>query len=274
MRRRINEWWLGSIGTSYNSSYQAVLDRTTALGGTIPNAAGRTKENAWVVEMKAIGAWDLASVIYKDRTNGDRIHAKINYKTPGTFDLTEVDGGNLTFTQDLGFNGNGTSSYLTTGWDPANNGGSVYTQNECGIIVYCHTAGAADVVDAAFGAGGAAAQHATLLQIKRNLSGSKALHQINEATTDTIANLESRGLYQLERTLINATALFKNGSSIDTTAILATGRTPQDFYYGAYNDNGSAALFSSKIHGLLIIGASMTGLEASIDTAWDNFIAP
>jgi len=38
-------WVFGGSGVSFDSDYQAVLDRGTALGYTLPSASQRTKQN-------------------------------------------------------------------------------------------------------------------------------------------------------------------------------------------------------------------------------------
>ena len=67
--------------------------------------------------MKTGGVWAKFDALYLLAAHS-RTAAKVNLVNPGTFDATEVDGGNMTFTTDRGFAGNGSSSYLGTGLNP------------------------------------------------------------------------------------------------------------------------------------------------------------
>lgn len=66
----------------------------------------------------------------------DAQFGRLNWKNPSLFACSEVN--SPTFTTDRGYAGNGTTSYIDTGWDPANNG-SKWLQNDAQIDVYVRT---------------------------------------------------------------------------------------------------------------------------------------
>lgn len=68
----------------------------------------------------------------------DEQAARLNWKSPGSFTLTAVN--SPTFVADTGFNGNGSTSYLDTGWDRATNGVQ-YTQDNAHASCYQRTFG-------------------------------------------------------------------------------------------------------------------------------------
>ena len=103
-----------------DADYQAVLDRSTALGYTAPSASQQTIQNTLVTDLKAAGVWDKLDVFYCFATDGDSDFATLNWKAPSSFQTTKVN--SPTFTSNEGYNGDGSTSYLTTNYDLATNG--------------------------------------------------------------------------------------------------------------------------------------------------------
>ena len=67
-------------GVAYDADYQAVLDKGTALGATLPSVAQRTKQNTLMLGLKSSGLWAIADVIRVYATDGDAAFALINWK--------------------------------------------------------------------------------------------------------------------------------------------------------------------------------------------------
>lgn len=107
-------WGTGAATAGSNDAdYQAVLDRSTALGYTAPSAAQQTLQNTLVTDLKTAGVWDKLDALYIMANDGSREFGSLNWASPSTFALSEVN--SLTFTSNQGFRGNGTSSTLDTG---------------------------------------------------------------------------------------------------------------------------------------------------------------
>lgn len=68
--------------------------------------------------LKAADIWAKLDVLWMLAAH-DAPAARLNWKTPASFALTAVN--SPTFTADRGYAGNGTTSYLNTGWDHATN---------------------------------------------------------------------------------------------------------------------------------------------------------
>ena len=103
--------------SAFDADYQAVLDRSTALGYTAPSASQQTLQNTLVEDLKTAGVWDKLDLFYVFATDGDSDFATLNWKTPSSFQTTKVN--SPTFTANEGFNG-GNLNYLDTNWSVAN----------------------------------------------------------------------------------------------------------------------------------------------------------
>lgn len=251
-------------GESYDTDYQAILDRGTTLGYALPSSGQRSLGNALVVALKAAGVWTSLDVFYVFATDGDSDFATINWKSPSTFQITKAGG--LTFTADEGFTGNGSTGYLDSVWDAATNG-SNYTQNEAGIFVYCNN-NVARNGESIFGAMETAGTQ-TLFN-PRNASD-QASWSINQTAANVPASADSTGLWHLKRTASNAIALFRNGSSFSTTTTASSALSNEDFCILAARESGTVNRFSTKQASCFGIGASLHGKEAALNTAWNTY---
>lgn len=92
---------------------------------TPPTLVRKILINSTIVSLMASGAWALLDVIY-GHAAADSQAGRLNWKNPALFTATTVNG--PTFTADRGFTGDGATSYLTTGFNPATAGGN-YTLN-------------------------------------------------------------------------------------------------------------------------------------------------
>lgn len=118
---------------STDADYQAVLDRSTALGYTTPSASQQTIQNTLVTDLKAAGVWDKLDVFYCFATDGDSDFATLNWKAPSSHQVTKVN--SPAFNTNSGFAGNGSSSYLNTNYNPATSGAN-YTLNDASISIW------------------------------------------------------------------------------------------------------------------------------------------
>jgi len=136
---------LGLIGSSnfgFDSDAQAFFDRVTAAGGTL-SATEKSAVNTLVVQMKADGIWSAMKAVYP-MVGASAAACAQNLKS-ASFTGTFTSGWTFAST---GINGNGTSSYMTTGINPTtvlsgagnffvytnNNGTNITNTRDLGII--------------------------------------------------------------------------------------------------------------------------------------------
>lgn len=106
-----------AISQAFDPDYQAVLDYATTQGYTLPSAAQQDLQNQLVLDLKSAGIWDKLDLFYLPATNGNIDFARINWKAPsGSFNLTLFN--SPTFTENQGFNGNGSTSYVDFNYVP------------------------------------------------------------------------------------------------------------------------------------------------------------
>jgi hypothetical protein len=106
----MNEVWANT-----DPDYQAILDYATTQGYTLPSAGQQALQNQLVVDLKTAGVWSDLDLFYVFATDGDSDFATINWKDVNNFQCTKVNSPN--FTTNVGFNSNGTSSYLNTNFN-------------------------------------------------------------------------------------------------------------------------------------------------------------
>lgn len=128
--------------SSFDADYQAVLDRGTTLGYTLPSAGQQILQNQLVLDLKSAGIWAKLDVLYVFMTDGDSDFATLNWKDPTQFQCAKVN--SPTFTTNEGFQGNGTTSSLNTGYEPAAEATN-FTQNSASFGCWINTdSGGAD----------------------------------------------------------------------------------------------------------------------------------
>jgi hypothetical protein len=104
---------------AYEPEYQAVLDRATVLGYTLPSASVQVKQNTLVSALKADSVWSQLDVFYVFANDGSAEFATLNWKEPSSFQATLVNSPTFSL---KGFRGNGTSSYINSNFNPAVSG--------------------------------------------------------------------------------------------------------------------------------------------------------
>jgi hypothetical protein len=119
-------------GVSFDADYQAVLDYATTQAYTLPSSGQQDLQNQLVVDLKDAGVWSKLDIFYVFATDGDSDFASINWKDPNSFEITEVN--SPTFTTNKGFESDGTSAYLDTNWNLANDSVN-YQQDDAGIFL-------------------------------------------------------------------------------------------------------------------------------------------
>jgi len=106
--------WLRDLGvTMFTDEYQLVYNALDIK----PGIDTSRYQNDMVYSLDSAGYWDRIKLLYiaaQRSTAG----AKINWVTPGTYNLTDPGSTVPAFIKYQGFDGNGTTHYLATGWIP------------------------------------------------------------------------------------------------------------------------------------------------------------
>lgn len=126
------------VGESFDADYQAILNRATTLGYTLPSASVQVKQNTLLTSLKSTGVWAKLDVFYVFAQDGGSAFGTLNWKNPNANQSTLVNA--PTFVSNQGFTGNGTSSYIDTNFNPATQGVQ-YTQNNASRYFFTHAIG-------------------------------------------------------------------------------------------------------------------------------------
>jgi len=212
----------GTSDTSFDDLVAAMTGTPTDLRkGYIARCIGA---------LYAGGVWAKTDVLWMLAAH-DAQAARLNWITPASFTLSEVN--SPTFTTDRGYAGDGSTSYLDTGWDAATNGVS-YTQNSAHAGVYARTDGNGNV-----NLGTGTNTNATIL-IQAKVNGSSSRVRVNATSAGGSTPTGQNGTMPLHRMGVrraSATDIIPVLDGADGTSIsfASTTLSATDLNFGRYN---------------------------------------
>jgi hypothetical protein len=112
---------------AFDTDYQAVLNYATSQSYTLPSASQQILQNQLVLDLKAGGIWSKLDTFAVFATDGNSDFALIDWKRLSQY--TAVN--SPTFTSNEGFQGNGTSSYIDTNYNPLTSGVNFTLNDAC-----------------------------------------------------------------------------------------------------------------------------------------------
>lgn len=270
--------FLFNIIPSYRPGMGKVFDHGYYDLACTPSLAQRSKQNTLYTSLENIAGESLSELdlLYIMATDGTGTFAKINWVSPGDFSLT--DGVVPTFTENEGFTGNASSMYLKTGWIPSTNGVN-YTLDECSAFCYINnetTQGARYAFLVRGNAGSALNGQLCLAPKLLNGGTNKHFFSLQGSAPGVGTAVSSVGLFHIHRTADNDSRLFKDGSQVGVVNTLASDSlSNKELYLLTGNFNGSldGNSYSDAQIGLFGCGASLTGQESALYTAWNTYFS-
>jgi len=239
-------------GGGFDSDYQAWLDKGTALGYALPSASQQVTQNQLTLDLKSSGAFSILDLFYIWAQDGDSDMATINLIDPDNFQATKVN--SPTFTENLGFKGNGTNSYINSNFNPVVNAGN-YTLNNASIGGWLYSA---------YSVGDRIAGYVTsgnTRLLNRNLSA----HRINSGSTN--ADLTGTGLIYANKTSSANVTLIKNLTlkSVGTSDLSLVSENLTFFLSqgSLYGDMGMSFGF---------IGADLSGVNTAFYNSLNDYL--
>lgn len=235
---------LGAGGADFDADALVLF----AAMSVAPDAAHKAADNAFIVGLKSAGIWDDLDLLQVEATH-DVQAAKLNWKNPNTFPLTNVAGGPA-FVADRGFTSNAVDSALDTQWTPATHAVK-YTLNDASAWVFVRS-GVSDT-----NALGNAGTHRCTLGPR---VGTALAGRINDGTLDSRSVASPDGFSGVQRTASNVKSLWKDGAKQGadfTTASTGLAGASQ------YVCGVAGVAFTASQICLTAWGASLTGKEAT-----------
>jgi hypothetical protein len=132
-----------NLGVSTDADYQAVLNKGTAEGYTLPSASQQELQNTLVTSLKAnSNVWDKLDMLFVFANNGSEEYSLIDWKNPtGTLGTASTDIVWVNTDTDVatsGFTADGVDDYIDTG-HLAGTTGSNFTTISASMGVYSTT---------------------------------------------------------------------------------------------------------------------------------------
>jgi hypothetical protein len=206
--------------------------------------------------LKAADIWQKLDVLWMLAAH-DAQAARLNWKAPASFALTAVN--SPTFTADRGYAGNGSSSYLNTGWDGATNGVN-FTQDNASAFVWDLT-NRGGITRCSLGNSSTTSATTIYPRSMANVY----FGRVNDFAAGGLANTSSDGFFITNRTSSTALTSYRNAVSIGSHgSVSSVAMASQDFYIGALNNVGTAGLFSSDQHACAGMGADLDSQQGAL----------
>ena len=223
----MNQIWLNAVRASAGAALDPDAAILIAAMTIAPDAARRQLISDHIVALKAAGIWSQLDTYYMMAAHHEQA-SRLNWKNPDSFTLTAS--GTITFTIDRGWQGDGSTGYLDTGWIPATHGVN-YTLNDASFGVYSRTN-----TNAGIDMGANESPTVRLSQIAIRISGFQG-GMANGPLTGGLLVLvaDSLGMGAMRRAASNSQRALRNGVDIggNATASVALGQIA--FYIGARN---------------------------------------
>lgn len=174
-------------GVGVDPDAAALIARFT----TPPSQSAASIINTRILALKSKGLWDTFDALYVLAAESSQ--AALQNWRQNLYNGTIA--GSVTFTANVGMQGDGTTGYIDTGFNPATAVGPKFTQNSATIGFWSQTAGQANTIEMG--------NTNTLIQC-RNTSDAFG-HRVNAPSSGSVANVTSgAGLFVSSRTGPNA----------------------------------------------------------------------
>ena len=249
-------------GSSFDSDYQAILNKAVSLGYTLPSSNAQTLQNTLVTSLKTDGIWDKLDIFYVFAVDNNASEfATINWKNPNALVNLPTQSTLINapaFVPNGGFQGNGTDSYIDTNFNPATQGVQ-YTLNNASRYFFPHAisgSGRFDGVTTGIGINSIIRNIVTSQRI--NAGSSNALSASFNYTT--LVNVKS-----IHRTSSTNVTLFNETTGTTTTQTSTTVQSANQFVllsgtsYGAH----TCAAYA--------MGAELTAENTNFVNDWNTY---
>jgi len=244
------------VGFAYEDEYQAILDKAIEFGYSLPSASVQVKQNTLLTSMKADGVWAKLDVFYVFAQDGSAEFATLNWKNPNAnqANITSAP----TFVVNGGFQGNGTSSYIDTNFNPATQGVN-YTLNNASRYFFTHAisgSGRFDGVTTGIGINSIIRNNVTSQRI--NAGSSNPLSVLFDYTT--AVNTKS-----IHRTSSTSVTLYNSTTGTTTTQTSTTVQSANQFVLR------SGTSYGAHTCAAYAMGASMIAEHTNFINSWNTY---
>lgn len=254
-------------GYSYTNAEAATL---VAAMSSAPDDTRKGVIDTCIGAIKTAGVWTKLDCLWILAAH-DSQAALLDWKNLS--DATAVN--SPTFTTDRGFTGDGSTSYINTNFTPSTDGVN-YTQNSACMGAYLN-AGTDTAVSGPNSIGFSSNSNTRQSRIEpwRSATGGATVRvRMNDAAATTVGTIATRfGLTASNRSASNAVQVYRNGSSIGTSAVTSAALGTIDAYILGFNDAGLLNGQNDNRCAAAFVGGSLTSTEhADLFTAIEAYL--
>lgn len=259
-------WAIGAALTAQEVGILAMAEATLRYGWHSDvtawlNAASGTYSttdrvclNGYVQMLVQAGLWTLLDREFLFQFGDNQADAMTCIKTRNT----GIAVNSPAWTRRQGFQGNGSSSYVSTGFAPSS--GTNFTQNSANFGIYARTANsiAANTYPCYWGAEDSSGDNGTVLyENNSTVNGGGRINSNNSTNFTSSVMVRGTGYYAFNRSSSTDVQVYKDSQSASTTAT-SSGRTTRNIFIGASNNNGSPTNYSNIQASMCWAGASLS----------------
>jgi hypothetical protein len=220
---------------------QALFARMT----TPPTYARAVLINTLVGSLVTAGAWSKMDAWWVPAA-ADTQASLLNW-TSSSYTLTPVNA--PAFAADRGYTGNGTTSYLDTGFNPVTAAGQFSRDSACfgfwcvNEVTNANPSGSWDGTDG--------------VTVAPRSGGGYASFRVNQATALSVASVVTKGLTVANRSAAGAMQGYRNGVSVGSATTASTAMNSLNLYLCSFSGVG----FNTYQHGAAFAGSSLSAPE-------------
>lgn len=255
------------IGVSISIGTPAVTEPAEAVAlygrmSTPPSGTTRRAISDFISNLKADGIWGKIDMlqVYSTAVSATQTDLLLNWKgnyANGTAVNSPVFGAS-------GVTGNGTTSYVNTGFDPQASSLFLQNDNHLGLFV---SANGIQLITVDIGN----TDNSIGVRNTSNTIGVRSSTTTVGATVATVT--DGTGYHLATRNNGANVALYKGGTLFETITLASTAQASANIYVGARNNAGVAVNQSPRTYFAAHAGASLTALEAANLNARLNTLA-
>ena len=236
------------------NNFDVASEAFFARMSTAPTETRRAQIDTLVKSLKTAGLWDTFDVF--GIASAETSQAATLNLISTSYTATPVN--SPTFTADRGYTGNGTTSYLNTGYVPS--AATKATLNSMCFGVYINATGGVSSSKVDFGS-----NNATGFSILRTYDSANTMaYRVNQGTASTATGITNElGHTVVSRTASNLTTPYKNGTALTTSTAVSNALPTVAMFVGANNNNGTAANFANRRTAIYHAGSGLTSSQVS-----------
>ena len=243
---------IGSDNSAFEPEYRAVITYAKSRNYTLPSSSQQTLQNNLLASLKSAGVWSKLDTFVLFATNGNSDFALIDWKR--LLQYTAVN--SPTFTTNQGFQGNGSTSYINTNFNPAIDNINYLLDNACRYMWNFTINAGSRYFD-----GNENANSNSMY------SNSSNIHRINTTNSlSAVVALNTTGLIGINRTSSTNVELFDDTTQFSRTAT-STGITDDPQWISR-----SATNYGTQRTSMYLMGASLVSENTNLYNAINTYM--